>query len=1064
MRFQIILGPANSGKSARFCLQVIEEAAASPEEKFIILVPEQFSLQEQKRIVEKSKNQAVMNIDILSFNRLALKVFSELGISVNEVLDDTGKALILRKVLEECAPGLALYKNKVRMEGFIEEMKSLISELKTYGVKVEDLEKASLKLKEEDPELSLKLRDTALIFSEFNDEIENIYTTSEEVPDLFSRVLSRSRLLKGSHIYLDGFTGFTPVQYRIIEGFLKVCASLDCVITVPEEEIRGNCPESSLFYLPNETYKRLVDISAKAGIEAKTISYKPLSIEQAQSNLVNGPEGNRAQIFNFAGKNPKEEAAFAAEETLRLVREKGLRYREIAVVTSDMERYYPYLEKAFKKAEIPFFIDHKKKITNNRLARFVLCALDVVKERFSYDSVFSYLKCGLSGLSKEEIWGLDNYCVEFGIRGPVVWAREFSKNSTVKFSKVKTWDMEAVNAARTKVMKSISGFAAKARRGKNASDYKEAYERLFEDNDIKAQMEEISAQLKEKGLEEESEEYAQIFETIEDILKKAETLSKGADISLEDYGKILKNAILEVKIGLVPPTLDMVTIADLERSRLGKIRALFVVGANEGSLPVASSGSRIFSLRDRELLKDSFELAPTRLENFYAQRYYIYLMLNKPKEYLYLCHALKDESGQDLNPSSVYDDIGEYIPGSSGPIKNISSEGEFFYEEEEGLRALSFQIGEYARTGDMKAVNMDLLAWSYKKYPERVKKIADAAFYENTEAPLSRGLAQLLYGKTLKGSVSRFELFNQCPFRHFLRYGLRLSERPEFELKSSSLGSVYHSALEKYVNLVNMQGESIRTVEDEESHALAKEAAQAAINEEESGVFKASARNRFEAERTVEVVVKTTDAIREKIKKDNYDVGAAEARFKLKMSQGDIFTGVIDRIDIYDTGTDVYVNVVDYKTGSKSFSPTQAYEGTQLQLPVYMYAAYTEAERENPGKKVHPAGISYFLVKDEFEKAEDKKKEKSRVSGLFEEDKIKGLMDFSSDKLEETAEKIKAGDVSPRPLKEGDQVKACAYCEFKDICRFEEGKFKASARPAAEIDKEELEGRIYGGV
>lgn len=1050
MRFNIMLGPANSGKSQKLCDEMVEAAVKNPTGSFIAIVPEQFTLQMQRRVVQTHEAHAVMNIDVVSFNRLAMKVFSELGISLNEILDDTGKALILRSVLEDVRDDLTLYKGKIHMQGFIEEMKSVIAELKTYGVSDEELKNVMAGL-EGESSLSDKLKDIRLIYRSFNEKIKDIYTTSEEVPDVFARVLTRSKIIRGSHIYLDGFTGFTPVQYRIIEGFLSVCESLTCSITAPKSAIKGNCPESDLFYMTNVTYNRLVDLAAESGVKAETIYYAA-GAEEAEKNMVNGPAGNQARILEYCASDPKDEAEFVALQIQRLVRDEGFRYRDIAVVTTDMESYYPHLEKSFKAVNIPAFIDHKTKIRNNRLARFILSALRVVQEKFSYDSVFSYLKCGLTDIGMEETDLLENYCLEFGIKGPVVWSRDFVKNRTLRNGEP-AWNLEEMNGIRSRFMSGIAGFAAGIKRGKTAGDYEAAFEKLFSANATESRMEELA---------EKAEEYGQILGYIKDLLEKARILTKNSAIDLDDYIKIIRSGIDEIKIGLVPPTLDMVMAGDLERSRFNKLKALFIVGANEGRFPKTPSKGGILSQSERKILKEaSLDMAPSPMENFYTQRYYIYLMLNKPKKYLYLTWPAADGSGEALSRSAVFDELDEYIAGGLERLSDAETAGS---EGEDQKRLLAGQLREFAKTKDAACIDGLLLKTLAQKAPTETERLINATFIVNDESPLDEDIAAALYGDVLKGSVSRFEKFNECAFKHFLSYGLKIEKRPEYEIKATALGSVYHSALEKYVKTVKVAGLDVRTVDDEKSRDIARACAEEAIEEEESGVFKSSARNLYQAGRTVQVVVKTTDVIREKIREGNFNIEDVEKRFSFKTEDGNIFNGVIDRIDIFDNGQDIYVNVVDYKTGSKSFSLKEMYEGVQLQLPVYMSQAIALIESKNPGKNVHPSGIYYFLVKDDFEKEAEKAKGTSNIKGVDgSEDKIRALMEFTQQKLTETGQDIKSGNVSIAPLRDGDNVEACRYCDFKNVCRFKEGKLGARSKEWPYLDKEELEENIYGG-
>ena len=400
MSLQILIGDTNSGKSHTLVQHMVKHATARPDERFFVIVPEQATLKMQKDVVKLHPAHAAMNIDVVSFDRLAHVVFSELGIDDSHVLDDIGKMLILRKVLKELQDDLTVYKNKIHLTGFAEEIKSVITELKQYGMDDDQLFLMQESAQEKGNLLLFhKLGDIRLVLRKFNETIKGQYQAAEEVLDLFAKVAQQSGKIKDSHIYLDGFTGFTPIQYRLLTSMLKAAKDVNISLTLPEDKIDANVKEIDLFYLSNQTYFRLKECARAAQTEILP-------------DIVVVDENTAApHIFSYQAANANEEVLFTAKEILRLVREEGYRFRDIAVITGDVEGYYIPVREVFDEAEISVFIDYKSSVTEDVLARFFMGALRLVEERFSYDAVFGFLKTQLTDLKPDEVGLLENYCL-----------------------------------------------------------------------------------------------------------------------------------------------------------------------------------------------------------------------------------------------------------------------------------------------------------------------------------------------------------------------------------------------------------------------------------------------------------------------------------------------------------------------------------------------------------------------------------------------------------------------------------------------------------------------------
>ena len=442
MSLRLILGNSGSGKSYKACREMVEKSINDPALNFFAIVPEQFTLQTQKDIVMMHPAHAVMNIDIVSFARLAFRISQELGVEILETLDDTGKSLVLRKIIEDNKSSLRVFKDKIKMPGFVEEMKSMIAELYQYGIDEDGIEEI-IDVAKARPLLGAKLRDTALLYKEFRKYLEKRYVTTEEILEKLCKLIPESSLIKNSEIYLDGFTGFTPVQYKLIGVLLKYAKNVSVCITIDTRDLKLNViKEHELFYLSKTTINKLFKVSEENGVEVldnivlnDEVPYRfkeSISIAHLEKNIYR--EGKISRLKNSEGininlsKNSNYETEFVAREICRLVREDGYRYRDIAVITGNMESNYRKIESVFKINNIPNFIDYKKNIVSNPLIDAISSVLEIIEKDFSYESVFRYLRSGMTTVYREDVDKLENFVLSRGIRGRFAWARSWEED------------------------------------------------------------------------------------------------------------------------------------------------------------------------------------------------------------------------------------------------------------------------------------------------------------------------------------------------------------------------------------------------------------------------------------------------------------------------------------------------------------------------------------------------------------------------------------------------------------------------------------------------------------
>ena len=700
MALQFILGGAGSGKTRMLYDRVIRESMEHPEQKYLVVVPEQFTMQTQKEIIRLHPRHGIMNIDILSFKRLAYRVFEDLGVRIPVVLDDMGKSMVLRKVAGLKRGKLSLYKGHLEQSGFISQLKSQISELSQYGITPDMLRE--VRGETDAPLLAQKLEDLEVIYSGFREYIESHYITAEEILDILCRELPRWEPLKDSIILLDGYTGFTPVQYRLVELFLMHARDVVCTVTIDSRE--NAYKESSiqhLFYMSRHTVCRVASMAKRHGIPKKEdiiCNRRPAwrydespELDFLEQNLYRYSgrtwEGNVERIQVYKGRNPAGEAAYVCSRIEQMIKEEGMRYRDAAVITGDLPSYGRELAHQFDEAGIPYFLDVKKSILENPMVELIRAALEMVKD-FSYESVFRYLKTGLvyekdgkwieseadgntAQADDENIFDgsrkhveqmtdrLENYVRALGIRGwkrwDSCWERQYrggEKLNMKELNEYRMWILEPLRPLREAFKAEEATIASVTAALRQFLEHMRLREKLEEYRDF-------FLERGEPGDENLAREYGQVYDRVLELFERLEGLLGAEKADMKNYIQILDAGFQEIQVGVIPATVDQVMVGDITRSRLEAVKVLFFVGVNEGTVPQRKSGASLLSDRDRAALKKmDIELAPTVKEDGCIQKFYLYLMMSKPSGQLVITYAGLTSDGKSQRPSNLMGEVG----------------------------------------------------------------------------------------------------------------------------------------------------------------------------------------------------------------------------------------------------------------------------------------------------------------------------------------------------------------------------------------------------------------------
>lgn len=1084
MALQFVFGNSGAGKSHYLYNYIVKEAMENPKRNYLVIVPEQFTMQTQKDLVMAHPNKGIMNIDVLSFGRLAHRIFEEVGQNQRIILDDTGKSLILRKIAGDCGKELRVLGGNLKKHGYISEMKSVISEFTQYNVDDETLERIAEHAGEQ-TYLYWKLRDISKVYRGFREYLSGKYITNEELLDVLCYVVKDSEILRDSVVVLDGFTGFTPVQNKIIGELMNISRQVAVTVTIDGREDPYVLKHKyQLFALSKQMVTGLVKIAKEAGIPLdEPISFYAMPAYRFRENEAlaflerhlfrytkSVFEKEQDCISLHLTRNPREESLFIMRKIRRLVRTEGYRYRDIAVIAGDVSVYADYIDEAAQLYDIPVFMDHKRSVLLNSFVEYIRSLLAMIEQNYTYESVFRFLRTGLTSFTNEEIDELENYVIALGIRGFKKWNETWIR----RYKGIEEPELERMNDIRERFVTMVQEVTnVLKKRKKTVEEITLALHAFFIQEDLQRKVKLYEERFQQQGELALAKEYAQIYRIVIEIFDKFIELLGEETIALKEYCELLDAGFEDAKVGVIPPGVDEVVIGDIERTRLKNIKILFFAGANDTFIPGNKNSGGLLSDRDRKLFESQkVALAPDGKEQIYIQKFYLYLHLTKPTEKLYLSYSKTGADGKNVRPAYLIQEMKKLYP----KLEECDEEQSDFMELELTRKAgIPYIVKELRERRDKITEEWLELYTAYRKDPKWsgvMDKLVEAGFYRRPQDELSKEMAERIYGERNESGVTRLERFSACAFAHFLSYGLRLKERKEYRFEAVDLGNVFHSAIEIFSRKLVKSGYTWTNIPEDTAEELIDESVDASITDYGNTVLYSSARNEYMITRIKRMMKRTVWALSKQLEKGDFVPGGYELSFG---------SGKIDRIDVYETKEKVYVKVIDYKTGSKTFSLAALYHGLQLQLAVYMNAAVELERRRSPGKKIVPAGLFYYRMKDpivakvEEEKIQDAILAELRLDGIvnsdeevishldrdmgrnslvipvgknndnsftkyskaYSEEDFEVISEYVKKTVNHIEERMRGGDIAASPYEMGGG-RGCDYCQFKGICRFDE--------------------------
>lgn len=1124
MSLKFILGNSGGGKTEYMYQQVVKEAAEHPRKNYLVVVPEQFTMQTQRKLVDLSEHHAIMNIDILSFQRLAYRIFDELGMKQMDILEETGKNLVLRKIAQEQEEKLTVLKGNMHRMGYLGEVKSLISELMQYNIAPEQL-KECIHDERLSPVLASKLKDVYVMYQEFQKYLEGRYITGEELLHVLARVAEESVILKNSVLVLDEFTGFTPVQVELLQKLMPICSEIWVSLTIDEKEnfFHSNGMQE-LFDMPKKTIRTLTDLAQKthteilepvviSGGDKKRFKDAP-ALYFMEQNLFRSSykrmHGQTEEIQIFSLKTPKEELIFAAQKIKELVQKQGLRYRDIAVVSGNVETYGNYVEQVCKKYDIPYFLDTTKEVLFHPFIEFIRATLQVMDNDFSYHAVMRLLRSGFCKLEQQEIDKLENYLLATGIHGKKMWTSRWLRMPKNE----KVYDLEALEGIRQNIMEQMLPVCEVFQKKANVEEQLLALYKYMVALEVEHQLFEREKELLAEGQQTKAKEYEQIYKIVMDLFQKCISVLGNEMLSIKELEEILDAGFEAAKVAVIPPGYDSVTIGDIERTRLNHVKVLIFLGVNEGIIPKAVNQGGIISQYERDALEAAeITLAPGAREQAFIQKFYLYLNMTKPSNQLILSYSRVDSEGKALRPSYLIRTMLRMFPDMQ--VQEVDDLEKILNLSTQEAAKDYYVFGE--KSPEWYALAKCFLESEDEEIRSKSKAILDAFYYRYDHDPISHVVAEAIYGKQIEGSVTRLESFAKCAYAHFLSYGLKLREREESGFESVDMGNLYHAAIEEYSKKLADSKYNWMNIPDDMRDVFATEAMEQAVASYPNLSIYATAENTHIANRMQHIFKQTIWALTTQVRKGAFVPNEFEIAFSKKdrldalsfqLEEGNRIQlkGRIDRLDTCIDDNRLYVKIIDYKSGNTKFDVLKLYHGLQLQLVVYMNAALELEKKQYPTKEIVPGGLFYYHIDDpvievtgemnetevqaailkelkpdglvnheesiyramdqDFETKSDvipvelkKSGELSSRSSVATTEEFAILSEYVNHNIVEKGNEIYSGNVAVSPFVEG-QSSSCDYCPYKAICGFDVKIKGYESRKGKKIDKKEVFARM----
>ncbi len=1015
MKVRYILGRSGTGKTQQVYREIKERLKTNDNNKLILLVPEQFTLEGEADLISKMDLDGIMRLEVLSFSRIGFNILNEVGGIKRTTIEDIGKIMIMRKLFEENLKELQVFKKGFNQEGFLEKFCGLISEFKRNSVTTEELDTRIDSL-EKDNMLKRKLKDINLIYKSFNEYLEGRYSDQDDTMNLAIEKLEQSRYFENAEIWIDGFSTFSTQEYEMLEKLFLKSSNVHVSLTL---DLNESVNDYDLFDPTRGTYDRLREIANKYNIkETKTIidrkfNNKSDEILHLEREFFSYPykiytEKNE-YISVFSAMNQYTEIENVAIEIINMVRDKNYRWRDISVVSNTLEIYNPIIKRVFSEYQIPYFLDETRSIMNNSIIKFLLSSLEVIFRNFRYEDVFLNAKTGLTNLTKNEYEKLENYCLEKGIRGSM-WFEDFSYIDYIDEERTeeKLKKLEELNEIRVKYITPIINLKDKLTTKNTVKDITRYIFEYLTELGLETKINDLIEKQRARNNLDYVNENTQIWNTIMDVFDQLVEILDDKVISLKEYTKVLESGISNFEIGLIPPTMDQVLVGNLERSKSHDVKTLFVIGVNDGLLPSAFNEDGIILDDEKVIMKQSgIELYSDNDTKVKEERFSSYQAFTKPSNYLFISYSLGDIEGKSLRPSTFIDRFKKVfnLTVTSDLTTNHENSLRFISRPSSTFKYLTENLRESLDKNEIYDEWWDVYDWYYNNedWKQDLELIRHGLFHYNQEENISKSYAEKLYNIPFKSNISSLETFVNCPFSYFIKKGLKPKERKEYEVNMPDIGTLFHDSIEAFSKELTLENLSWNNISREKSDAIVEKVLKNMIDSFQNGVMTSTHRYKYLTKKLERVSKRALWVLTEHLKEGEFEPVANELFFGEREDEGIppiiieledgnevILEGRIDRVDALRDGESTYLKVIDYKSGNKRFELSDLYYGLQIQLVVYLDAVISNSNKL-VNTEAYPGGAFYFKIDDPIVNTNENDKN-SIEEAIHKELKMDGLV------------------------------------------------------------------------
>lgn len=1077
----VTMGRAGSGKTVRMMQKVGK--IAEKQQKSIIIVPEQYSHEAERQLCALCGNSIGLYAEVLSFSRICSRVFSETGKLNKKTLDAGGRILIMHLALNSVYSKLKVYNMPNRRSEFLNGLLEVYDEFGSASLNPDEIMAAATAA---DGPLGDKLYDLSLIFSAYDAlRPKDIFDPKEKLSLLAEDIL-KSSFGDGRKIFIDGFTDFTGQELEVIDSLVK--KGLDIDISLTCDGIDG---DDSLFSLPRKTARHLLDIAAERHVPSEIVNLavrcEDKSDEMAfvekelfsyENEVLAGEKSENIKIFKC--ETVARECENAAAEVLRLVRDGGYRYKNIAVVSRNWESYESMADSIFEKYGVPVMFARKSDILRKPIMTLIISALDIIENDWDYMSVFQYLKTGLTGIDIDSRDELENYVLKWNIRGSM-WFREepwtFNPEGYKSdLSERETEALERINKTRLAAAMPLKKFADEFKESGSAAKKAVSLYNFLEDIELPKRIAEKVIFFREKEMLQSAEEYVQLWGILVSALEQFNDVLCDTEIDTEEFIRLFKLLLAQYDVATIPVAADRVMLGNMERVRKRGLKALIVLGATDDNLPKISDGGGVLSDDDRSRLNTiGLELLETAEDKMVRELYMIYSSFTMASEKLYISYPADSENVRPAFVVSRLEDI--FGITETEPKENMRLEAinpGFEFAAMSGDRDYSSAATEYFK--------------SRIEFADRLDAVKKAA--STPRGSLSKQAAEQLYSRNIRTSASRVDKYYSCRFSYFLQYGLKAKKRKQAEFNAPEIGTFMHYLLE------NVSSEAAKTggfgkLEKEDCRRLTSKYVSEYVENVLCGFKDKSGRFKYLFQRLARDAENIVYDMAKELKNSEFEPIDFELDFSYsgdlppaKISDGKTtveVNGKVDRVDGWIHDDKLYIRVVDYKTGQKTFNLSDIWYGLGIQMLIYLFSLQKNGSGRY-GREIVPSGVLYAPARDvilqESRGITDEELEKRRSKTLVRKGLILDDMDvvgamekgdapkyipvkFKKDGgitgdslvslqqlgllsrhiekiLLEMGREIENGCISAEPYCRGQMDTACTFCDYFEACHFDE--------------------------